>query len=516
MTSNPGRIQIVSDLEDPANSTYLINRNDNACNLTGTVDPFLQQGNSLVVRGGSNQLTVSPGSLSFNATVGGSNPASQSLNIGSTNGPLNYTINSSGGASWLSLTPGSGTTPGTASVSVNINGLAAGTYSATITATSANGSQATAQVALTLTGGSQLTVNPSQFLFSAVPGGPNPPGQTLNIGSTAGTLNWSVSANTSRINFSKTSGTTPGTTTVSIDSSGLSANTFSQYAITISAPNAQSLTVQVGLTITSGGGTAAIAVNPSSLTFNAVQGGASPSAQSINISSTGSALSWTASSNAPWLSVTPASGMTTSVPPPSTATIAVTNTNMSPGTYNGIVTVIGGNGTSAAVQVQLMLTASQPGGSDLLTNGGFESGTAPWTFSGQASYKLNDGNAHSGTSYALLHPLSSTTSILTQRFSIPITATSPPKLTFYLKISTTLNTTGKYDTLYFEIANTSGVTQQMLGSFSNLNAGSGYVLVGPFDLSNMQGQSLILRFRSTTGVNYGGGTDFRIDDVSIK
>src|SRR6185436_19137802 len=64
-------------------------------------------------------IGVSPTSMSFSATVGGANPASQSLSITNTGGgTLNWTAASN--QPWLNVSPGSGTAPSAASVSVNI------------------------------------------------------------------------------------------------------------------------------------------------------------------------------------------------------------------------------------------------------------------------------------------------------------------------------------------------------------------------------------------------------------
>ncbi|MEK7408729.1 MAG: hypothetical protein AAB225_26995 [Acidobacteriota bacterium] len=74
-------------------------------------------------------LISNPGSLSFSYTIGGANPAGQILNIGS-GAPLNYAVavTTTPPANWLSATPGSGSTPGQVTVSVNPAGLTVGTY----------------------------------------------------------------------------------------------------------------------------------------------------------------------------------------------------------------------------------------------------------------------------------------------------------------------------------------------------------------------------------------------------
>jgi Subtilase family/Viral BACON domain len=114
--------------------------------------------------GGSPSPTigVSPSSLSFTATAGGSNPASQTINITNTGaGTLNWTATENG--SWLTISPVSGTAPSTLTASVNISGLAAGTYNAAITISAAGATNSPVSVPVTVTvnavGGSELIVN---------------------------------------------------------------------------------------------------------------------------------------------------------------------------------------------------------------------------------------------------------------------------------------------------------------------------------------------------------------------
>ncbi|HEY7914252.1 MAG TPA: S8 family serine peptidase [Blastocatellia bacterium] len=98
-------------------------------------------------------IGVSPSSLSFSATVGGANPANQSINISNTGGgTLNWTA--SDNATWLAISPTSGTAPSTVTASVNISGLAAGTYNGTITISATGATNTPVNLPVT------LTVNP--------------------------------------------------------------------------------------------------------------------------------------------------------------------------------------------------------------------------------------------------------------------------------------------------------------------------------------------------------------------
>jgi uncharacterized protein (TIGR03437 family) len=77
-------------------------------------------------------FTASPTSLSFSYTVGLTVPLAQSFQI-SAGGAAPFTVTTPSSATWLQVSPTSGTTPATLSVSVNTQGLAAANYTATIT-----------------------------------------------------------------------------------------------------------------------------------------------------------------------------------------------------------------------------------------------------------------------------------------------------------------------------------------------------------------------------------------------
>jgi len=97
-------------------------------------------------------LVVSPSLLTFSASVGGPDPATQTLGISNSgSGTLGWTTAKT--ASWLAVGPSSGFGPATTTVSVSTSGLAPGSYDDTITVTAAGaeGSPQTIPVHLTLT-----------------------------------------------------------------------------------------------------------------------------------------------------------------------------------------------------------------------------------------------------------------------------------------------------------------------------------------------------------------------------
>jgi hypothetical protein len=131
-------------------------------------------------------LLSEPQSLSFSAFLGLPNPPSETVSIyNQGSGVINWTTSST--ASWLTVSPASGTTPANLSVSVNPSGLAAGNYSATLTIT---GSGSTQTVAVTLTV-ANLFLN-SNFATSDLEGWvPSPLGLAANWSIANSTLNYS-------------------------------------------------------------------------------------------------------------------------------------------------------------------------------------------------------------------------------------------------------------------------------------------------------------------------------------
>src|SRR6266496_4234115 len=97
-------------------------------------------------------LTVSPTSMTILAVQGGSNPYSQTVMVSkSNNHQTTWTATDS--ATWLTVSPGIGSITSTAqfAVAVNITGLAAGTYTTTVTIKVDKGGSASVPVILTVT-----------------------------------------------------------------------------------------------------------------------------------------------------------------------------------------------------------------------------------------------------------------------------------------------------------------------------------------------------------------------------
>ncbi|HWE84990.1 MAG TPA: alpha/beta hydrolase [Terracidiphilus sp.] len=128
-------------------------------------------------------LIASPTSIPFPSEQQGGTPPSQGLSITSSGSALAWTATlSSGASSWLSIDPGSGTTPSTPTVSASVSN--AGTYSATISITAVGASnRLSIPVSLTVTPAvtaENLTLSTAGTGSGSI--SPNP------VGSTCGTL----------------------------------------------------------------------------------------------------------------------------------------------------------------------------------------------------------------------------------------------------------------------------------------------------------------------------------------
>lgn len=109
-----------------------------------------------------------------------------------------------------------------------------------------------------------------------------------------------------------------------------------------------------------------LGVSPKSLSFSATTGGSEPTSQTVAVTNQGSGtLTFTASSDSPWLGVSPASGQA-----PATLTVQPTITGLNAGTYNGNITVTPSSGTPVTIAVTLTVTA--PGLKTLIGDGNVE------------------------------------------------------------------------------------------------------------------------------------------------
>ena len=199
-------------------------------------------------------------------------------------------------------------------------------------------------------GSTSIVVSPTSLAFSYQQGGALPSSQQLSVAA-ARSVSFSVSTSGGAwLSASPTSGTTPGSITVSVAPGSLAVGTYNA-SVTISTRR-RSVTVPVTLTVTAPA--AKLVVSPSSLAFSFQQGGTVPASKNLAVSSsTGTAISYTDSkSSASWLSVNGTSGTT-----PGSIGVSVSPGSLAAGTYSASVSVTSSAG-SVTVPVTLTVAAA--------------------------------------------------------------------------------------------------------------------------------------------------------------
>ncbi|WP_329136398.1 M1 family aminopeptidase [Streptomyces sp. NBC_01476] len=186
---------------------------------------------------------------------------------------------------------------------------------------------------------------------------------------------------------------------------------------------------------------------------------------------------------------------------------------------NRLLTLIAGAGTAGLVVTAAVTGVAQarpaqaqaPAActpAQVITNGGFESGTSPWTASSGVITSGGGQAAHGGTRFAWLDGYGSThTDTLAQPVAVPA-GCGAATLTVWLHIDTDETTTS---TAYDKLTAKLGATT--LATYSNLDAGAGYVQ-RTYDVSAFIGQNASLSFSATE--DSGQQTSFVIDDVALN
>ena len=196
-------------------------------NSQASNSPVVVQVNLTVIPAAT--LTVSPGL--FTVTQFGSNgqTITRQTIVVSSSPQVNFkaTPPTQSGGPWLSIDPSTanGFTPAQVTAIVNAAGLAAGTYTGTITITPSNGAAAqTVTITLDVLAPAVIVAYPSPMSFTYQQGDPAPASQMLSLASTGTPLHLSIAATTLSgagwLTASPTTITTPSNVTVTIDPTG--------------------------------------------------------------------------------------------------------------------------------------------------------------------------------------------------------------------------------------------------------------------------------------------------------
>lgn len=333
----------------------------NPGSYTAQVTIFSTGGNSIVtvtatvtalVAGQNAILQANPALLSFVAIDGGPSPGTQTITVSNLGAnPLQWWATSS--VNWLSVSPSSalidpsGSLPVT--VSVNSSSLLPGTYNGTIILGSqgsgaVENSLKTIFVSVMIMPQCSLQVAPGQLNFAGIYQQGAPPIKTISLGVSQGCSisgGWKAAGNANWLILSATEGKLPSSLEVGIDGSHLLPGVYTSSILLSSSAGTETLPVTFTL------GQAPIPLittAPASISFNGFAGSSSSIVQQISITNGGNtgSLNWHATtSGGNWLSVYPTAGTLTTHQTTSFTIAASIPATPGPGTYSGMVTIIG-------------------------------------------------------------------------------------------------------------------------------------------------------------------------------
>ncbi len=317
------------------------------------------------------QLLVSPTTITTAYTAGAQNPPpSIDVTILSNGAQVPFAaslIFNSAATGWAFLASPNTSTPGKVTVAFSPQsvpgGLAVGTYTANlnIDAPLATPNRVTVPVTLNVVATSQLSISPTAVSLAGSTGGTTPISTTVTVNSSGSPFAFTTStavtspSGGSWLTVAPASGNTGSQITVSANPTGLAAGTYTGKVTLTSAGIVNSpLDIPVSFTVSA---PAQINASPGMLNFNVQTGtsSATPTPQSITLSNTG--LQYLAtityqSAAIGWLTVTPVSGAT-----PATLQAAVSTTGLANGVYNAKIT-LSAPGTAADLQIPVTLTIS--------------------------------------------------------------------------------------------------------------------------------------------------------------
>jgi hypothetical protein len=322
-------------------------------------------------------IALSDTSIVFSGSVGGADPALQTINV------INF-----GGGNLDSLTIGSVTygagqpvgwlaagtagSPPIISLQPSIAGLTAGTYAATVTLVhpSASNTPLSISVGLQVVNQPVLSLTANQFQFATTIGGPRPSAQQVSVvnsgpgsltGITLGPIIYAPGQPTGWLTAGIPSGNAPTTLTVQPNTANLPTGTHIA-TFSVNAPSAVNTPVNVAVSYTLSS-TAVILATPASFNLGAVAGGPSPAAVSSNVTNAGGGT-LTGLNVEPivyglgptnWLNA--ALNSTTA---PATLTITPNTAGVAPGSYNATIPISSSTAGVDTIAVRVSLTVTAP------------------------------------------------------------------------------------------------------------------------------------------------------------
>jgi len=354
--------------------------------LLGTPYP-IESGSS--AGSGDADIEYAPTDLVFRATEGGGNPLDQTFELWNDGGgTLDWEV--SDDAVWLSLGASSGSSTGEkddVEASVDISGLVADRYDATITITSADADNSPQEVDVVLyvgeeTDDDEIAVLTDEFEFSAETGDDDPDDQVLEIwNSGPGAIEWEldVDCEDDWLDVSPDDGESSGEhddVSLRVDIEGLDVGDY-EATITIESDDADNSPIEIDVTLEMTGDPLEddpeIDISPDDdIEFEASEGGDDPDEETIEISNSGEGtLRWSASDDAGWLSLSPRSG-SLDEDESEDIEVSVDLGSLDEGEYEAEITIEDDDASNSPVRIDVVLTVEAPGSGGASVDGFYQ------------------------------------------------------------------------------------------------------------------------------------------------
>lgn len=305
-------------------------------------------------------LTATPVSLNFVGMLGGANPAAGLLTATDPAGTAGVMVAVAVDVPWLTVTPASGAAPLGVEVKALTAGLTVGQRTGHVTLTRTDVTPnlvTTVPVTLAVVDGAVLGLSPtsvslkgragetgggSQVSMTVTTTSVAPVSYEMTLTSTGGWLVAPGGALTGQV-----SAASPVSIAIAGDAKALASGSYDGLVrVQIAGQSGSALTAPVVFQVDPAA--PALVVTPEQLTFSGLAGGVPAAAQTVQVTTNPGTLAWTAVAGAAWLKVTPASGNGTQA-----LQVSTDPGQLAPGKYSATVTVNGGAGEQAMVQVTL-------------------------------------------------------------------------------------------------------------------------------------------------------------------
>jgi trimeric autotransporter adhesin len=331
---------------------------------------------SLTVTSAVPQLALSASVLSFTASSSSPQPVSQSLGLQDVGGGTITVVSVTAANSYISIAnvPANVSAgPGSAvDVTVNPAGLAAGFYQSSILVNTSAGSVGV-PVTLLVSPNPTMTLNPAgtQFLMQ-VGGAPGNPNGSFDVSVSGSTVSWTAAVlpGAPWLTLNTSSGTStaanPGTVGFSVNSTAAVLGAQAYYAaIQVSSTGVvdSPLTFVVVLNVAPLSSPTAPNPTPAGVLFIA-NGNGTPPTQTVQVFvSSSTPQTYQASSDSPWLTVSPTTGPT-STSSPASSSVSVDLSGLAAGVYRGNASYALSSADVRSVNVTLIVEAGAVGASN--------------------------------------------------------------------------------------------------------------------------------------------------------